>query len=315
MSSIQVGNAPCSWGTLEFEGLAQQPISYTQMLDELAETGYRGTELGDWGFMPTEPTQLSRELATRKLALTGAYVGVRLEDPAHHDSGEATVLRTARLLAAVADRTGQTVRPFLVLAANNGSDPLRTQNAGRITPELGLAEEQWRIFAGGANRIAAAVRDQTGLRTVFHPHCAGWVETPDEIERLLDLTDPTLLGIVFDTGHYAYGAGGCATIGAALERFAGRIWYVHFKDCHPGVLATAHQHGWDYFAAVRNGVFCELGQGCVDFPAVLAWLHEKGYTGYITVEQDVLPGMGTPKESAARNRAYLRSIGLKGDLT
>lgn len=313
MSSIQVGNAPCSWGTLEFEGLAQQPITYIQMLDELAETDYTGTELGDWGFMPTDPTELSSILTTRNLTLTGAYVGVRLEDPAHHDNGEATVLRTARLLAAVAGQTGQAVRPFLVLAGDNGSDPLRTQQAGRITPEMGLSVEQWRVFADGANRIAAAVRDQTGLRTAFHPHCAGWVETPDEIARFLDLTDPALLGIVFDTGHYAYGAGGCATIGTALERFADRIWYVHFKDCHPGVLATAHQHGWDYFEAVRNGVFCELGQGCVDFPAVLAWLHEDKYEGFITVEQDVLPGMGTPKESAARNRTYLRSIGLEGN--
>ncbi|RIK34128.1 MAG: xylose isomerase [Chloroflexi bacterium] len=313
MSSIQVGNAPCSWGTLEFEGLAQQPITYIQMLDELAETDYTGTELGDWGFMPTDPTELSSILTTRNLTLTGAYVGVRLEDPAHHDNGEATVLRTARLLAAVAGQTGQAVRPFLVLAGDNGSDPLRTQQAGRITPEMGLSVEQWRVFADGANRIAAAVRDQTGLRTAFHPHCAGWVETPDEIARFLDLTDPALLGIVFDTGHYAYGAGGCATIGTALERFADRIWYVHFKDCHPGVLATAHQHAWDYFEAVRNGVFCELGQGCVDFPAVLAWLHEDKYEGFITVEQDVLPGMGTPKESAARNRTYLRSIGLEGN--
>jgi inosose dehydratase len=311
MSAIAVGNAPCSWGTLEFEGLAQQPVGYAQMLDELAATGYTGTELGDWGFMPTDPAQLSLELATRKLTLTGAYVGVRLEDPARYEEGVAAVLRTARLLAAVAERNQQSIQPFLVLAADNGVDPVRTQHAGRITPAMGLSDEAWRILANHANRIAAAVQTETGLRTVFHPHCAGWVETPAEIARLLDLTDPALLGIVFDTGHYAYGAGGCETILQALDRFAERIWYVHFKDCHAGVLAAARANQWDYFEAVRRGVFCELGQGCVDFPAVLAWLRAKSYTGYITVEQDVLPGMGTPKASAARNRAYLHSIGLE----
>jgi inosose dehydratase len=311
MNRIQVGNAPCSWGTLEFAGLAQQPIGYAQMLDELAATGYTGTELGDWGFLPTDPAQLSLELATRRLTLTGAYVGVRLEDPAAHGAGEATVLRTARLLAAAADQNSQPVRPFLVLAAENGTNPQRTQNAGRITPALGLSEAGWQSFAAGANRLAAAVREHTGLRTVFHPHCAGWVETPAEIDRLLALTDPALLGMVFDTGHYAFGAGGCETIGAALQRFGERIWYVHFKDCHPGVLAAAKAHNWNYFEAVRQGVFCELGQGCVDFPAVLAWLREVGYTGFVTVEQDVLPGMGTPQASAARNRAYLRAIGLR----
>jgi inosose dehydratase len=154
------------------------------------------------------------------------------------------------------------------------------------------------------------VSDESGLRTVFHAHCAGFVETPNEIAQLLDLTDPTLLGLVFDTGHYAFGAGSCATILSALDQFAERIWYMHYKDCHPGVMAQARLQGWDYFESVRQGVFCELGKGCVDFPAVTAWLRQRNYSGFITVEQDVLPGMGSPKESAQRNRAYLRSIGL-----
>jgi inosose dehydratase len=310
MSTISIGNAPCSWGTLEFEGLAQQPLTYQQMLDELAETGYIGTELGDWGFMPTEPGPLASELTTRRLALTGAFVPIALEDGSQHDAGVATALSTARLLAEVARRLAQPVQPFLVLAANNGVDSARTQNAGRITPDMGLSDPQWQTVAAGANRIARVVLEQTGLRTVFHHHCAGFIETPGEIARLLDLTDPALLGLVFDTGHYAFGAGGCETLLAALDRFAGRIWYVHFKDCHPGVLAQAQANHWDYFTAVRQGIFCELGQGCVDFAGVLSWLGEREYTGYITVEQDVLPGMGAPKASAARNRAFLRTLGV-----
>ncbi|NIA16572.1 MAG: xylose isomerase, partial [Nitrospiraceae bacterium] len=110
---------------------------------------------------------------------------------------------------------------------------------------------------------------------------------------------------------YAYGNAGCAeTLMDALDRFAERIWYVHFKDCDPQVARRAGEENWDYFEAVRNGVFCELGQGCVDFAAVLDWLKGRGYTGWITVEQDVLPGMGMPKESAGRNRRYLSGIGL-----
>jgi inosose dehydratase len=310
MSTISIGNAPCSWGTLEFEGLAQQPITYQQMLDELAETGYTGTELGDWGFMPTESDHLAAELTTRNLALTGAFVPVALEDSSRHDDGIATALRTARLLVGVAQRLAQPVQPYVVLATDNGVDPVRTQNAGRITPDMGLGDAQWQTLANGANRIAHAVLEQTGLRTVFHHHCAGYVETPDEIARFLDLTDPALVGLVFDTGHYAFGAGGCETVPAALDRFAGRIWYIHFKDCHPAVLAQTQTNRWDYFNAVREGIFCELGQGCIDFAGVLAWLHEGGYTGYITVEQDVLPGMGAPEASAARNRAFLRTLGL-----
>ncbi len=310
-TQLYIGNAPCSWGTLEFEGLASEPLTYTQMLDELVETGYTGTELGDWGFMPTVANQLSLEMSTRNLMLSNAFVPVKLEDPTCHAAGEATAVRTAQLIAAVAQQTGATVQPILVLAGENGVvQSIRTLNAGRITDEMGLNDEQWQIFAAGANRIARAVREQSGLRTVFHHHCAGWVETPSEIARLMELTDPDLLGLVFDTGHYAFAAGGVDSMLDALDYFDERVWYVHFKDCHPGIAIQSREKACDYFTALRQGIFCELGQGCVDFPAVTAWLRKANYQGFITVEQDVLPGMGTPKASAARNRAYLRTIGL-----
>ncbi len=310
MSTLSIGNAPCSWGTLEFEGLSGEPIPQPQMLDELVQTGYTGSELGDWGFMPTEPAALAADFTRRGLALTGAFVPVRLLHADAPAEGVERAVRTARLLADAAAQTGQTVAPFLVLADDNGSDPIRTQNAGRITPEMELSDEEWETFARGAQQVAEAVRRETGLRTVFHHHCAGYVETPDEIARLLELTDPQTLGLVFDTGHYVYAGGDCDGLVPALDRFAGRIWYVHFKDCDPAVRAAAAEQNWDYFEAVRRGVFCELGKGCVNFPAVLAWLRDRSYSGFITVEQDVLPGMGAPRESAQRNRDYLRQIGV-----
>lgn len=303
MATLRVGNAPCSWGTLEFEGLKGGQIKYTCILDELVETGYTGTELGDWGYMPTDPVVLRNELSRRNLVMLGTFVPVALRDPGAHSEGIANALKTARLLAAVATEP----KPYLVLADDNGSVPERTRNAGRITPQMGLSEADWRVFAEGGNKIARAVRAETGLRTVFHHHCAGYVETPDEIARFLDLTDPATLGLVFDSGHYVYGAGDADVI-KGLERFRGRIWYVHFKDCHAETASRARAECWDYFQALRHGVFCELGRGSVDFPAVLRWLQANAYMGYTLVEQDVLPGMGTPKESARRNREYLRSI-------
>lgn len=308
--AILVGNAPCSWGSLEFEGMETEPIPYPQMLDELAQTGYVGTELGDWGYMPTDPGLLAATLLTRKLALTGAFVPVMLASEGAHATGVEVAVRTATLLAQATQRMGQTQHPWLVLADENGTVPERTNNAGRITPDMGLTAAQWKIFGAGADRIAQAVFDATGLRTVFHHHCAGYVETPAEIDRLLGVTSPDLVGLVFDTGHYAYGADGCSDMIDALLRLESRIWYMHFKDCSESVAEEARTRGWDYFTAVRHGIFCELGRGCVDFPAVLAWLNERHYRGYVTVEQDVLPGMGAPAESATKNRAYLRTIGL-----
>ncbi|HOW66157.1 MAG TPA: TIM barrel protein [Candidatus Paceibacterota bacterium] len=303
MSKFLIGNAPCSWGTLEFEGTGGEPIGFSRMLDELAETGYAGTELGDWGFMPTDPPVLRQELSRRGLVMLGAFVPVALKESSALSDGIAKSLKIARLLAAVATEPA----PFLVLADNNGTVPLRTQRAGRITPEESLSPNDWKIFAAGAEAVARAVRSETGLRTVFHHHCAGYVETHQEIATLLELTDPQTLGLVFDTGHYTYGSGGADAV-EALGQFRERVWYVHLKDCHPGVAADAREKGWDYFEALRQGVFCELGKGSVDFPRVLRRLAEENYAGWMLVEQDVLPGMGSPKESARRNRDYLASI-------
>ncbi|MHC4518022.1 MAG: TIM barrel protein [Planctomycetota bacterium] len=312
MPGIRIANAPCSWGSLEFEGLEGEGILYGQMLDELKETGYDGTELGDWGYMPTSAGELHAQLAARGLVMLGAFVPVALKDTNAHEAGVQESLKVARLLADVAERGGYERLPFLVLADDNGTDAIRTGNAGRTSGDMSLNAEQWTVFARGTEGVARAVKSDTGLATVFHHHCAGYVERPDEVGRLLELTDEDLLGLVFDTGHYAYGSGrnDPDVVLEGLERFAERIWYVHFKDCHAEIADTARREGWDYFEAVRRGVFCELGQGCVDFPAVLDWLRRQDYDGWVVVEQDVLPGMGSPKESAQRNREYLRSKGL-----
>jgi inosose dehydratase len=303
MPVFQVGNAPCSWGSLEFEGAKDESIGFARMLDELAATGYSGTELGDWGYMPTDPASLRGELGKRGLVMLGAFVPVAMKNAAAHAAGVANAVKTARLLAAVATEP----KPFLVLADENGTVPQRTLNAGRVTPEMGLSDAEWRVFADGANAVGRAVLAETGLATVLHHHCAGYVETGEEIARFLQLTDPAAINLVFDTGHYAYGSQGGDVV-AAMQRFRDRIRYVHFKDCQPDVARQAREQGWDYFEALRHGVFCELGKGMVDFPAVLRWLRDSGYQGYTLVEQDVLPGMGSPKESALRNREYLRGI-------
>jgi len=307
MRKLLVGNAPCSWGMLEFEDTkgGGEPVPFGRMLDELAQAGYTGTELGDWGFMPTDPTLLGAELDRRRLTMLGAFVPVALKYSSQHEDGIATAVKTARLLASVAG----TPAPYLVLADANGTEPDRTRLAGRVTADAGLSWLEWKVFASGADRVAQAVYEETGLRTVFHHHCAGYVETPEEIATLLELTDPGRLGLLFDTGHFCYGSNTDeCNFGTFLDRFAERIWYIHCKDCELQIAQRARIEEWDYFTALRHGVYCELGKGGVDFPALLRWLRTRNYEGYVLVEQDVLPGLGSPQESARRNRDSLRSI-------
>ena len=298
---IRIANATCSWGVLEFD-LPGKAFGYAQVLDEIHETGYAGTEFGDWGFMPTDAAVLRRELDARQLSMVGAFVPVAFADKTAHARGAEVAVRTAKLLAAV-----EGVSPFIVLADDNGKHTERTKKAGRIGPTEGLSEAQWSVFAEGVERVARAVRDQAGLRSVFHHHGAGFVETPDEIGRLLALTDSKLVGLCLDTGHLRFGGGDPLTV---LRQHRDRIWHVHFKDCSPSIHEASRVGGWDYFESLKHGIFCELGRGDVNFSAVLDELCASRYTGWIVVEQDVLPGMGAPKEFAQRNRDYLRKLRL-----
>ena len=252
--------------------------------------------------MPTDPEKLKAEIDARHLEMVGAFVPVNFRDINAHQSGEMAAVKTAELLSKT-----NSGNPFIILSDNNGSNEFRTKNAGRISNGHGLSEKEWKIFPEGVEKIARAVKEKTGLRTVFHHHCAGFVETPAEIEMLMNHTDENLVGLCLDMGHYKFGGGDPVE---AIKKYKRRIWHVHFKDCHKESAEKSRAMSWDYFTSVKNGVFCELGKGEVDFHRVLGELKNIDYSGWIVVEQDVLPGMGAPMECAVRNREFIKSLGV-----
>ncbi len=300
---MKIANAPCSWGALEFDLKEKsEEIGFEQVLDEIKETGYIGTELGDWGYMPTSPELLKAELDKRELALLGAFVPVAMANADKHGAGVNSALKVAELMYKAGYKDA-----LIVLADDNGSVPERTKNAGRITASMGLSHEQWQVYAAAAEMIAKAVKEAYGLRTVFHHHCAGYVETPEEVDKLMTLTDPDVLGLCLDMGHYAFGGGDPME---ALQKYGDRIWHVHFKDYSPKAAKASREANGDYFDALKRGVFCELGKGAVNFQGVVKLLEQMGYKDWIVVEQDILPGMGNPKICAQANRDYIKSLGL-----
>src|SRR4029453_13540773 len=172
--------------------------------------------------MPTDPVALGHELATRGLSMVGAFVPIALANLETHAAGAETAVKTAVLM-----RAAGAADALIVLADDNASVPARERHAGRIGREHGLSERQWDTFAAGADLVARAVAERTGLRTVFHPHCGGYVETPLEIDTLLRRTDPARLGLVLDTGHIVYGGGDPLTV---LKGQQDPCRHAHFKN-------------------------------------------------------------------------------------
>jgi inosose dehydratase len=300
---MRIATAPVSWGIFEIEGFgAQRP--YFEVLEEMSRAGYEGTELGPYGYLPTDPQLLRRELAERHLELVTAFVPISLSEPEHFERGLSDVLRVADLLRALDVR-------LLVLA--DALSPRRMAIAGRVTPEDGLTESQWEAAAAFLHRAASACRAR-GLRIAFHHHAGTFVETPWEVERLLAMTDPEEIGLCLDTGHLVYGGGDPIR---AVRTYGPRIWHVHAKDVNPKILDRVRREPLTFPEAVQEGVFCPLGDGVVDFPTLIRELRAQGYQGWIVVEQDADPNRPgvDPLRDAVRSRMYLRQIVERLDLT
>src|SRR2546425_11081613 len=182
-AKIRVGNAPCSWGVIE--NVEGERGGYARVLDEMHETGFAGTELGDWGFMPTDPAVLRQELAARHLKLLASWVSVYLHDADRHAASEADAVRTARLLAEVGGPDN-----LIVLGNDPYGDPMRTHYAGRIRPEQGMSDAQWQVFTEGANRVARAVKRENGFRAGFFFHICARGGKPGEEGTAFRMSGP-----------------------------------------------------------------------------------------------------------------------------
>lgn len=297
---IKIGTAPVSWGIMEVEGWNGQ-APYAKVLDEMAEAGYEGTELGPYGYLPSEPVRLMAELSSRGLSMVSAFVPLPLAEPERHDASFREAMKVAELLASADAR-------LIVLAGD--MNEARMTVAGRVNEERdGMSQRHWHDTVEIISRIARACVEM-GLATAFHHHAGTLIETPDEIERLCASTDPTLIGLCLDTGHYLYGGGDPV---GAVHKYGSRIWHLHLKDVRVAVLESVRREGVGFLEAVRREVFCELGEGAVDFPSIKQGLISCDYDGWAIVEQDVdadQPGV-QPFESAVRSRRYLReTIGI-----
>jgi inosose dehydratase len=300
MSQPRVGNAPVSWAVYEAD-LPNPP--FEAVLDAIAASGYEGTELGPYGYLPTTREALARELNARKLTLGSSFVPVSLEDPAARDAVIAHSLKVASLLAQFGVRE-------LIVADDEGE--MRTAHAGRIPKDgsKGWTAAEWTMALQTLDLIAQRVMDEHGLSVVVHHHAGTFIETPEEIDRLLEGTRPDRINLLLDTGHAVYG--GCDPVDIAT-RHGSRVRYVHLKDTDKAELDHVRSSNVAMQEAWKRGIFCALGEGVVDFMGVVKALSKRNYDGWMIVEQDVVPDeagrlIPDPTESARKSRTYLKEV-------
>jgi inosose dehydratase len=277
LSEIRVANAPCSFGAFEITvGVLPDVPDPESVLDAIARARYEGTELGPPGYLGDRET-LQERLDRRGLVLVGGYIPIRFSEPQHWDDDLRVLSETLELFAAA---DGSEAKAVL---ADAGSKE-RSRLPGRAASDrsIGLDDDGWKQLAEGVARAEDLARNR-GFEPTFHHHTATFVEAPWEIERLLELTD---VGLLLDTGHLELGGGEPTQ---ALRDWAGRINHLHVKDVRADVLAGVVEDGADMPEAWRRGVFCELGTGDVDLDAFFAELSRSRYSGWLVVEQDMVP--------------------------
>ncbi|MBV8342319.1 MAG: TIM barrel protein [Gammaproteobacteria bacterium] len=295
--NLSIGNAPCSWGVEFFDDPRNPP--WTRVLDEAKNAGYRGIELGPLGYMPEDPAILGPALAERGLTLIGAVLFRPFHDPVRWQEIEAATYRTCRALTAHGARN-------LVLI--DSISPRRAPTAGRSQEAERLRGADRAGLHSRLRTVAKIGSEEFGLGVTMHAHAAGFVEFEDELEDILDSIAPELLGVCLDTGHSIYA--GFDPV-AFYRRHSGRVSYLHFKDVDEHVLRQAIANRTGFYDACAQGVFCNLGDGVVDFDAFKAALVAADFSGWGTVEQDRDPtGARSTLADAAANLSYLKSAGL-----
>lgn len=295
LDRIRIGSAPDSWGVWYADDPHQVP--WRRFLDEVAEAGYRWIELGPHGYLPTDPGLLREETARRGLRVSAG-----------------TVFTALHRGPAVWDATWQHVAQVAELTRAMGADRLvvipsfwRDDKTAEPVEDRELTAGQWRHLATGMERLAREVREAYGLGIAVHPHADTHIDTEAHVERFLDATDPELVGLCLDTGHYAYCGGDSVKL---IETYGERIGYLHLKQVDPDILADVIGRGTAFGPAVRQGVMCEPPRGVPALEPVLAAAQRLGVDLFAIVEQDMYPcAPDTPLPIARRTRAFLRSCG------
>lgn len=292
MSKVHLATGPVSWG-VDFADSASNP-PWSGVLDDIASSEVDALELGPIGYLPENSETLRHELRRRKLRAVGSFIFDDLHDPERAPQIEDNAHHACSVIAGAG---GQ------VLVIIDRPVPDRAATAGRADVARRLEATEWKSMLEVIESVARIARDH-GLTPVVHPHAGGYIEFEDEIDRLLTDSD---LPLCLDTGHAAYAG---IRPQEAIARYGDRIRHLHLKDVDGNVLARVHAERLDFWVAIAAGVFCPLGDGVVELLAVASALSGIDYHGFATIEQDRVPGSGTPLEDLRRCLNALHAAGI-----
>jgi len=301
IDQIHIGTHPINWVG---EDVLEHGDHYTadDILRDVAALGLKGVEMGRK--FPTDPDELKRLLDRYGIRLVSQWKSVLLSDISRRDRELASYREHAEFLK----KMGCEVISTAEIGGSLHWDPRRSANETEVER---LSDREWKVFAEGLNQAGEIARE-LGMKLVYHHHAGTVVERPEEIDHLMELTDPGLVFLLYDTGHAYYGGNDPLEL---LRKHVRRVKYVHLKDVRVQRLMEAREKNWDFKTCIRNNVFTVPGTGELDFRGVLETLLENGYSGWAMLEGEQDPAQHNPFEYAQRALHYIRMLAreIKGE--
>ncbi|MEM1504121.1 TIM barrel protein [Domibacillus sp. 8LH] len=304
---IKIAGAPCCWGVDDPKNPYLPP--WERVLYEASQAGYKGIELGPYGYIPMNIERVRAELSKNDLNIIAGTIFDDLVSPSNlenllHQVDDICSLIT-KLPLSPPEEGQKFPTPYLVIIDWGHEE--RDYKAGRPDEAQRLSSEAWQNMMSHIQALAERAWTKYGVRSVIHPHAGGYIEFEDEIKQLLEDIPYETAGLCLDTGHLYYSK---MDPYQWIQDYADRLDYIHFKDINLDIYNEVMGEHIRFFEACAKGVMCPIGQGIIDYNSIHKLLKEIGYQGYITIEQERDPrNADASLRDVKQSVDYLKSVG------
>ncbi len=290
--NIKLGIAPIAWTNDDMPDLGAEN-TFEQCVSEMALAGFEGCEVGNK--YPKDTSTLKKALDLRGLSIANQWFSSFVLTKPMEEVEKDFINQCNFLKAMGAKRIGASEQSYSIQGQ---------MNTPVFDCKYVMNDSEWDKFAKGMNRLGE-IANSMGISLVYHHHMGTVVQTAEEVDRMMEMTDKDKFSLLFDSGHLAY----CdQDYLAVLAKYADRVKHVHLKDIRPDVVKKVKEQKLSFLQGVREGAFTVPGDGCIDFAPIFEILDKTGYQGWMIVEAEQDPAKVNPLEYAIKARKYIKDV-------
>ncbi len=288
-NKVKLGIAPIAWTNDDMPELGGEN-TFEQCVSEMALADFTGSEVGNK--YPRDTEVLKKALSLRGINIASAWFSSFLTTKPLEDT-VIEFIKHRDFLNAMGAK--------VIVISEQGHSIQGMMGTPVLSKKPHFTEEEWNKLAKGLEELGKLAA-QKGMKIVYHHHMGTGVQTLEEIDKLMEMTDPNLVYLLFDTGHLTFSDVNPEVV---LKKYVNRIKHVHLKDIRKEVLATVKSEEKSFLNAVKAGVFTVPGDGMIDYDPLFKILDENNYEGWFVVEAEQDPAKANPLEYAIKARKFI----------